>query len=370
MKSVSVVGGGIAGLLAAIQVAEAGIPCTLFEKKSYPFHRVCGEYISNEATPFLESRNLYPSVHNPVKISRFMLSSVTGSKAVTALDLGGFGISRYTFDNFLYKKALAAGVVVRENTTVESVAFSGHSFRVTTQNGDYEYDVVIAAHGKRSGLDVKMKRAFTRKRSPFLGVKYHVRYDHPDDLVALHNFPGGYCGVNRVENNLVNLCYLVQRDKLKLCGSIPEMEENVLFKNPVLKEIFLNAESRFSKPETINEISFETKLPVENHLLMVGDSAGMITPLCGNGMAMAIHASLIASRLVNQFCRDASYSRLRMEEDYSREWIKNFRMRLWFGRRIQNLFGAEKSSSWAVALLRNRAIADVIIRNTHGRPFG
>ena len=369
MKSVSVVGGGMAGLLAAIQLAKAGIPCTLFEKKSYPFHRVCGEYISNEATPFLESLKLYPSVHNPVKIIRFMLSSIAGKSETASLDLGGFGISRYTFDNFLHERAVAAGVKFYTNTTVESVEFSGHSFRISASNGDFESDVVIAAHGKRSGLDVKMKRDFTQKRSPFLAVKYHVRYRHPVDLVALHNFPGGYCGVNRVENDLVNLCYLVHRDKLKACGSIPNMEETILFQNPLLKDIFLNAEFTFSKPETINEISFETKRPVENHLLMVGDSAGMITPLCGNGMAMAIHSSLIASRVVKQYCFDPSYSRLRMEQDYSREWIRNFSLRLWMGRQIQNLFGAERASAWAVHLLRNRTIAKDIIKNTHGKPF-
>ena len=369
MKSVSIVGGGIAGLLAAIQLARAGIPCTLFEKKSYPFHRVCGEYISNEAVPFLESQKLFPSEYKPAQINRLMLSSVAGKSEVAALDLGGFGISRYTFDNFLYEKAVDAGVAMELNATVEGVEFLGSSFRIAALGREFESDVVIAAHGKRSGLDIKMRRAFVMKRSPFLGVKYHVRYDHPSDLVALHNFPGGYCGVNRVENELVNLCYLVQRDKLKTSGSIPELEERILFQNPLLREIFRNAHFIFPKPETINEISFETKLPVEDHLLMVGDSAGMITPLCGNGMAMAMHASLIASRVVTRFCSDTSYSRSRMEHDYRREWMRHFRMRLWLGRQIQNLFGSERTSGLAVMLLKNRMIANAIIRNTHGEPF-
>lgn len=370
MKTVSVIGGGMAGLLATIQLAEAGIPCTLFERKSYPFHRVCGEYVSNEAVPFLESLNLYPSSHNPVKISRFMLSSVFGRSVEANLDLGGFGISRYVFDHFLYERAVAAGANVVLNTTVENVEFLGQTFKISTQRDVYHSDVVVAAHGKRSPLDVKMQRAFTRKRSPFLGVKYHVRYDHPSDLVALHNFPGGYCGINQVENNLVNLCYLVHRDRLKAHGSIPELEEKVLFRNPLLKEIFRNAHFTFSKPETINEISFETKRPVENHLLMAGDAAGMITPLCGNGMAMAMHASLMVSRLVRRFCLDSAYSRSRLEQDYSREWTQLFRTRLWTGRQIQKLFGSEKTSRWAVSLMSNRWIANAMIKATHGKPFG
>ena len=68
------------------------------------------------------------------------------------------------------------------------------------------------------------------------------------------------------------------------------MERQVLLKNPHLKRIFSEADFVFGRPEVINEISFETKDPVENHILMAGDAAGMITPVCGNGMAIAIHS--------------------------------------------------------------------------------
>ena len=101
---VVIVGGGISGLLTAIQLAKAGIPCYVVEKKNYPFHRVCGEYISNETVPFLKSRNLFPDQFNPPRIQRFQLSSVRGKNKILPLDLGGFGISRYTFDSSCMKK--------------------------------------------------------------------------------------------------------------------------------------------------------------------------------------------------------------------------------------------------------------------------
>jgi flavin-dependent dehydrogenase len=49
---VSVIGGGLAGLTLAIQLVDAGYSCVLFEKNSYPFHKVCGEYISMESWSF------------------------------------------------------------------------------------------------------------------------------------------------------------------------------------------------------------------------------------------------------------------------------------------------------------------------------
>jgi len=148
------------------------------------------------------------------------------------------------------------------------------------------------------------------------------------------------------------------------------MEEAILFKNPFIKSIFSNSKFIFTKPETINEISFETKGPVENHVFMAGDAAGMITPLCGNGMAMAIHSSKILSQLVIRFCRDSSYTRAEMEYDYSAAWRKFFQKRLWTGRQIQRLFGNEWTSDLAVNLAHHaKPFAGFLVRKTHGNIF-
>jgi len=102
---------------------------------------------------------------------------------------------------------------------------------------------------------------------------------------------------------------------------------------------------------------------------MVGDSAGMIAPLCGNGMAMAIHGAKMASELVLQFNR-GQLSRQDMERAYTQQWNKHFRSRLWSGRQIQKLFGSPWASNVAVNLaLYIRPVANTIMRNTHGEPF-
>ena len=370
MKKIAIIGGGLAGLLSSIQLVRAGIPCVLVEKKSYPFHRVCGEYISNEALPFLKNLDLFPEEFNPPIINRFQLSSVSGRNCFVPLDMGGFGISRYVFDHFLFQKARALGVEFFLNTEVETVLFSDEKFHLKAKDKNLEADVVIGSFGKRSRLDNSLDRNFIKKRSPFVGVKYHVRRDHPHDLIALHNFEGGYCGMSNIEDGKTNLCYLTHRDNLKKHGSIEEMEKQILFRNPLLKDIFTNAEFLFNKPEVINEISFETKAPVENHILMTGDAAGMITPLCGNGMAMALHSSKIASTLVKRFCNENSFSRGMMEEMYIAQWKKAFAQRLWKGRQVQRLFGSDTASNIAVTLaIYSRRVANAIIRNTHGEVF-
>lgn len=359
----------MAGLISSIQLVRAGIPCTVFEKKSYPLHRVCGEYVSNEALPFLKSSGLYPNHLELPKINFFELSSVKGKTSRLRLDLGGFGISRYSFDNHLYKTAQKEGVSFQLNKEVLAVTFSGEAFEIEGSFGKLSADLVIGAFGKRSKIDVQQNRSFIRKRSPYVAVKYHVRSDHALDVVSLHNFPGGYCGVCSIEDHITNVCYLTHRDNVKSSGNIEQMEKDVLFRNPRLKQLFTNCTFVFDKPEVINEVSFETKGPVENHILMAGDAAGMITPLCGNGMAIAIRSGKMLSSLVREFA-NGKIDRPTLELIYRREWNNAFRQRLWFGRKLQKLFGSPLFSELAVAITRSSGtIADLIVRNTHGKPF-
>jgi flavin-dependent dehydrogenase len=366
--TVVVVGGGLAGLVSSSLLAKKGRNVLLVEKKDYPFHRVCGEYISNEALDFLKREKLFPLDLEIPQINQFLFSDTAGNSVKTQLDLGGFGISRFVLDEFMYRQALGFGVKFRTSTQVVSVDFDAQSDQFCVEMGDQSVllaKYVIGAFGKRSRLDKTMNRPFMQKRSPFIGVKYHVEADFVRDTVALHNFEGGYCGINAIELGKFNLCYLGSREQLRKFGSVEEMEREVLWQNPILKTLFTESNFLFDKPEVINEINFEPKKPVENHVLMAGDSAGLITPLCGNGMAMAIHAGKLAAEAI-------LFSKKREEQEiwYERKWKAEFENRLWVGRTVQNLFGAKSASVLTRKLLKYAPfIAQQIIKNTHGRPF-
>ncbi len=362
---VIIIGGGLGGLVAALDLRAKGYSCILIEKKKYPFHRVCGEYISNEIIPYLKSLQAFPESIKPSKLSRFQLTATNGKSSYLNLDMGGFGISRYQFDFFLYQLCLERGVTVLHEEA-ENVQFQHNGFIVQTEKQKLLAKIVIGAFGKRSKLDVTLNRQFIKKRSPYVGVKYHVKADYPNDLIALHNFEGGYCGISQVENNVVNICYLVHRNAVKKAGSISQLEQTVLYKNPWLEKIFSTAEHLYEKPETINEITFETKETVANHILFIGDSAGMITPLCGNGMAMAMHSAKLAAEHIHLFLQN-KISRNKLEENYTKNWKKTFAARLWRGRQIQKLFGSVPASNLAIQLIvRSKPLAKIIMRSTHG----
>jgi flavin-dependent dehydrogenase len=270
----------------------------------------------------------------------------------------------------LYQKALANGCKIIQDT-VDAIVFDADQFSVTTTNNTVlKAEIVIGAFGKRSNIDQKLSRNFIQKKSPWLAVKAHYSTDFPDDLVGLHNFKGGYCGVSKVENNIVNICYLADYETFKQFKNVTEFQNRVLAQNPHLKVIFENSELLFEKPLTISQISFEKKKAVENHILMIGDTAGLIHPLCGNGMAMAIHSAKIVSELVEKFYTNEINSRAELEKKYIQEWEFNFRKRIKIGRLLSTILQKQKFSS---ILLRVVVIfpflLPIIIEKTHGKPI-
>jgi flavin-dependent dehydrogenase len=367
---VIVIGGGLAGLCNAIHLSKLGKKVLLIEKNEYPKHKVCGEYISNEVLPYLDFLEVNPFDLGAVKIKNFQLSTTKNNIISAKLPLGGFGISRYTLDLALAEKAKENGVTILQDTVLD-VAFLKDFFQVETkQNSIYTSKITIGAFGKRSLLDVKMQRNFIQKKSPYLGVKIHVKGNFKEDLVALHNFKGGYCGVSKVENNAINLCYITNYATFKQYKNIEDFQEQVVFKNNYLKEIFHSSEAIFEKPLSISQISFETKKPVENHVLMCGDSAGMIHPLCGNGMSMAIQSAQLASKLILNYFNGEIETRKELEKQYIRQWNRKFSLRLKAGHFIAMLFRKDTIASVLLHILKKLPfLLPIIIKQTHGKPM-
>jgi len=372
---IAVIGGGLAGLSLAIQCAGAGYTVVLLEKEQYPFHKVCGEYISLESRSFLERLGVPVGNMNLPQIRKLLLSDPHGQAYTTDLSLGGFGISRYLLDNTLYEIAQKKGVHVLTQTKVQDVQFRNNRFVINADQGRRITAFIAAgAFGKRSNLDVKWKRPFVQqppgKLNNYIGIKYHIQYDHPEELIALHNFDDGYCGIARIEEGKCCLCYLTTAANLqKHNNSIPQMEREILYRNPHLKKIFAEATFLYEQPLAISQISFSKKAAVENHILMVGDAAGMITPLCGNGMSMAMHGAKLAFDQIHELLQQ-KITRKEMERCYRHHWNKHFTSRLFMGRILQAFLGTESRATFLVALMRYMpGLARQIIRSTHGKPF-
>jgi menaquinone-9 beta-reductase len=369
---IGIVGGGLAGLSLSILLARKGYRVSLFEKEAYPFHKVCGEYISMESWDFLSRLGLPLENWNLPRIHKLFITAPNGKSISEKLPLGGFGISRYKLDAALADIAKSTGVEVFENTKVHDIGFEDGNHKIRTSGGLFTVKIACACYGKKSNLDVKWKRSFLLQDESqnYVGVKYHVKVNFPDQEIALHNFQGGYCGISKIEDGKYCLCYLTKSENLKNNRlSIPVMEEKILKQNPALRKLLDEVVVLYEEPVTISQISFSKKTQIEQHVLCIGDAAGMITPLCGNGMSMALHASKIAAEIIPSFLEN-KISREEMEESYQKKWNRQFAGRLRVGRLIQSFFG---KTFWSIFLIRALKpfpfLVRALIRQTHGERY-
>jgi flavin-dependent dehydrogenase len=363
-----IIGGGLAGLTAALHLQRVGLNVIIIEKAAYPHHKVCGEYISNEVLPYLRWLDADPAVLGASSITELQFSTLSGKSITIVLPLGGFGVSRFSLDNFLYEKFLSRGGTVIHDT-VSSIVYKNEKFSISTlTEKNISARQVVGAYGKRSAIDLKLKRAFIRDRSPFLAVKAHYSGEFRDNLVGLHNFRGGYCGVSKVEDKKINICYLADYRTFKEHRNINTYQEQVLYQNKQLKDIFENTTLLFESPLTISQLAFGAKTAVTDHILMVGDTAGLIHPLCGNGMGMAIHSAKICAELLTGFFHGTITSRAMLEKLYISSWDKQFRSRLRMGSILSSILRRESMADVLLGgMVRIPSLLPLIIRKTHGK---
>lgn len=366
---VLIIGGGLAGLCSAIHLLKAGKQVLLIEKNQYPQHKVCGEYISNEVLPYLRFLDADPAVLFPTQITRLRVSNILGKHIESPLPLGGFGISRFSLDAYLYHKALAMGCTIIHERVI-AVQFIDDGFEVHTSNKTFLAKLVLGAYGKRAHLDRALQRPFIKARSPWLAIKAHYKAEHPSDLVALHNFSGGYCGVSKVENGITNVCYLVNYKSFKRFKSIADHRTAELLRNPHLKNLFENSDLLFEEPMSISQVSFERKEQVRDHILMIGDTAGLIHPLCGNGMSMAIHAAAICGTLVTAYLNGGISTRAELETQYVQQWKTQFSLRIKAGQLLSGIILKPQATDFVMNMLvKFPGMLKPMIRLTHGRPL-
>jgi len=370
---VGIIGGGLAGLTIAIQMADAGYSCVLFEKNKYPFHKVCGEYVSMESWNFLERLGLNLSEMNLPLIKKLNVSSPSGKLLQHKLDLGGFGISRYLLDSKLAKIALSKGVLLLDEARVQDVKFNGTKFTIQSVRGNVDAEICMGAWGKINNLDTKLSRAFTLRNKTeknYVGIKYHITIDFPDDLIELHNFENGYCGISKIEDNKYCMCYLTDSENLKKYkGDIKQMEKEVLMKNPFLKRYFTEAKFLFDKPFAISQIKIGYKKAVENNILMLGDSAGNIAPLSGNGMSMAMRSSFVLNQLLIDYF-NKKITRNELEYKYELFWKTQFKKQVEFSKVLQKLLKNKSLTNFTISVLKFFPfLRNAVVKSTHGEPF-
>lgn len=342
-SDVVVIGGGLAGCSAAITLAQSGHNVVLSEAKSYPNHKVCGEFMSPHCTDHLRALGVLDAVMalRPAMIDKTRITTPDGRDWQAALPGHAIGISRYALDALLVQRAQTLGVRVLDNTTITDINGSlDRGFTLNARSGGAAQTLharcTIAAYGKRSGLDRTLNRHFLGQKHPYVGLKNHFIGTPLPASVDLHSFAGGYCGISEIENGMTNVCLLVRQDVFQAVsgGDIAVFIAWMRQQNPALEAWLSQAHPVFERWLSISQIPFTRKTALEQDVLMTGDAAGLIAPLAGDGMEMALRGGRLAAAATAAFLT-GGWSAPQLRETYPNQWRTAFSPRLRLGRLLQ-----------------------------------
>jgi len=360
-----VIGGGLAGCSSTIQLAKQGYRVLLLEQQRYPVHKLCGEFLSVEVQDSFRQLGILGAVHQvgAHPITRTYLTTSSGASFQSELPGVALGLSRYQLDLILFQRAQTLGADCLDGTFVKSVTGNlEQGFLVNTSKETFRSRLVLGCHGKRSSLD--LNRPFTQKYSPFVAFKAHYTGVELQGVIELHAFPGGYCGLSQIETGEINLCWIAHEQILKnKKAGFPE----ALWHNSVLAERLKSMQCATKSQHRLSQISFTLKDKFEGDICMVGDSAGMITPLCGDGMAMALRSAELVVPLVSSFLQD-NLKEIDFKRQYTYAWNREFRKRMQLGRLLHLSFVNPNLASIGVNLCQSLPILGrLFIQATRGK---
>lgn len=342
---VAVLGAGIAGSSLAKYLADRAWETVLFDRRPFPRHKVCGEFLSPESRSMLHTLGLRGLVESlqPSLIHRTRLVGSYGNALEIPLPGAALGISRYSLDSALHHAALNSGVDVRTATTVTSVFPSGQGYTIETRQGKerktYTARAVIAAWGANGSSALPDRHSRRSASNTYIGVKSHYRGIQMEPVVELYFFEGGYLGVSPIENGLVNVAALLKRtsfrnNELTIQGWI----DAACRKNPQLSRKLAHAVPVPGTQAAVAPVALNRQPLPWDTIPHVGDAALMIPPLCGDGMSIALRSALLCAPLADRYLR-GEISLAGWQQQYSHAILREIKGPVQWGRLLQRLFG-------------------------------
>lgn len=375
---IAVVGAGLAGSSMAAQLAAAGWHVLLLERDQFPRHKVCGEFLSPEVQQTLQQFDLYAPVaaHQPARLYQATITGRRGNTLTVALPGTAWGLSRYTLDATLADVASARGAIVQSGSTVLQCEERDTGYRLLVRHADQQRvqltaRAVIMACGRHTsaGLPPRTTGATGKADSwrRCVGVKLHYTQLSMPPQTELFLLPGGYVGINPVEGGRANLCALLSYAAFAQAGKeIMRTVTQMMHWNPALAARLAGAEAQLESACTVAPVDTQRPPRPWDGVACVGDTAAMIPPLCGDGMAMALHAAMICAPLADEFLR-GRFTLAMWQKRYSEEWHRAFDRRLRVGRMVQTGLGWPAVSDFLLAMgQRIPGLAEYFVRQTRG----
>ncbi len=344
---IGIIGGGPAGSTAANYLADNGFEVCLFERSLFPREVLCGEFLSKEVIFNLKQMDIYKKFISlkPNQINCFRLIN-HDQEFVSELKFPAYSLRRSDFDKLLLDSANVNGAFVYQPAEVKQIKKNNYNYEVIfnfrNELRKVKVKYLIAASGKKSNIDKLLRRNFINYKSGLTGIKFHLDIKNFVDLklneISIHLNKNVYCGINAINDNKVTVCFLERKNDF---NTNSETYLNKLIDGQYkLSELF-----KFSDQSKIPDLKyygagniyFGKKELIKDGVFMIGDAAGMIAPLSGDGIGIAMESGRLLSEIFINLKRNNKSNRL-IEENYFEKWNDLFESRLRTAHLIQTVF--------------------------------
>lgn len=337
---VVIVGAGPSGSTCAHYFAKVGGKVALLEKETFPRDKYCGDAVCTPAIRILEDMGVMQELikndeaHFADKggfVSPSGLSYIGQSKQKLG-QAAACAVKRINLDIRIAKTAAKTGAKLMEGFEVETAVFDKATgiWTVTSAKGDkVQGRVLVCADGATSKLATKLgyckeapkgvcSRAFVEggtHNTNFDGVCFYPKWSLP-----------GYAAIFRHPKDELNFCYyLIPCGKDGYCGDVKESDLARLHNDALKKDPFISAaigpnakiERMRVAPLRLGGQGLTTTY--DDHLLIIGDAAGHIDPLTGEGIHTAIMGGKAAAETLVDMKNAGNYSKA-AGSLYARRW--------------------------------------------------
>ncbi|KAK3084978.1 hypothetical protein FSP39_022304 [Pinctada imbricata] len=336
---VVICGAGPAGATCAYYLAKLGWKCLLLEKKKFPRDKYCGDAVCKTAIEILMDMGIYHQLiqENKARVadsgglcSPGGLSYIGRSKEILGEIPAAIACKRIHLDEAIAMAAKRMGADLYEDWSVSEAKFDQETglWSVYRENSTeiFKARVLICADGAPSRLATQLG-IITRPPDSTCSRAYVEGGTHKfnADGVIFYNkdMLPGYSALFRHPNNELNYCvYIIPGNPEVTPERLPHWHDHLKSKDPNISRALGN-DYRMEKMKAASLRLGGEEVTYDDHVLVIGDAAGMIDPLTGEGIHHAMEGGKMAAIFLDEAIKHGNYDKDVMRL-YHNRWMHKF----------------------------------------------